>query len=109
MQLPGQNPFGGRDPRAGTDSELAEACKRFINYTGTFYTKEDPSTPTVVHRVHYCNFPILRGQSMRRLVVIDSVGVNKMLTLTCDEISMNLDGGRDILRWLKVTPGGHGF
>lgn len=101
LQIPGQEPFGEQDPRAATEGELAEASRRFISYTGTFSTEDDPCA--VIHRVECCNFPRYRGQAMRRFVKLETAGCDRMLTLTCDEVSPSLEGGRDTLRWRKAS------
>ncbi|KAI9037922.1 putative 3-hydroxyacyl-CoA dehydrogenase [Aspergillus affinis] len=103
LQLPGQEPFGGRDPRAGTESELAEASRRYMGYNGTFSTEENTSTPAVIHRVQYCNLPKLRGQAVRRFIDLKTVGCYRLLTLTCEEAAPSLEGGRETLRWRKAT------
>ncbi|KAH8423167.1 uncharacterized protein LDX57_000922 [Aspergillus melleus] len=106
LQVPGQTPFGGRNPRAGSESELAEASRRYMGYNGTYSTEENTSTPVVIHRVQYCNLPNLRGQTVRRFIDLKTVGCDRLLALTCEEASADLEGGRETLRWRKATQDG---
>ena len=71
LQRPGQKAFAATHPADGAESELAEAAKKYIGYTGPFYLYESGAIPVLQHRFAVSSFPNWLGDTQKRLVKLE--------------------------------------
>jgi hypothetical protein len=99
LQIPGQPPFSSADISGGTDTERAEASRRYLAYSGPYYVDESERVgksesesesesrtkpkPVLRHEMKIASFPNWRGGVQTRTAEISEDGTE--LTLRTEE------------------------
>lgn len=96
---PGQEPFLSAGSEDASQSELAEATKRYLGYSGPFYVAKAGDTFAIYHQMLIVNFPNWKGNLQTRRIRLEG----DMLTLALESV-VDGDGVKrqPIFTWTKM-------